>query len=128
MNKTSTIRHLKAAQKAIQAALDSLDDQPQNLRQIGTCVFCGDPIYEGERTPREVHVRCYALMNSRVNAEEATWEQFEKAGRVGPCRKSGRRKKAMPIDVSMAAEEPEGYEKPTKRAPKKKPRGGGKGG
>lgn len=104
MDKEPLIKKLRAAHKALELALEALAEGGVEGDVIGTCTYCGEPIYESERTSRGVHRRCYHKAMSRVNEGETTWEALEGAGIVQPASKGGRPKSPLPIDPRVQAE------------------------
>lgn len=78
---------VETLEKAAKEEPKSLD----NRRQIDTCAYRGEVIFEGEKVTRGLCVACYSLLRKRVDAGETSWEELESQGNAVPPKKSGRR-------------------------------------
>lgn len=81
---------LKRIEKDVQLALKTLEGE---LPVVGICVWCKQPIYQGQGVVRGVHQNtCYSFAQSRVADGDTTWETLEQEGKVLPKATPGRKK------------------------------------
>ncbi|GAB5404341.1 MAG: hypothetical protein Aurels2KO_25720 [Aureliella sp.] len=104
MDNEPLIKKLRAAHKAIELALEALAEGGVQGAEVGTCSFCGEPIFESDRVQRGVHYRCYHNALTRVRDGETTWEALEKAGLVQPASKGGRPRQPLNLDPKVEAD------------------------
>lgn len=80
-------------------------DVEGHREEVGKCLWCGKPVYEGEKLIRGVHMSsCYHFLRDRVDNGEMTWESLEAQQKVLPPSKPGR-KKLTPDEHRQAQKE-----------------------
>jgi hypothetical protein len=93
MPNQEAINQLNRAIAAIQAAIVAISGEPQPGDDlVGICVRDQARVYRPKRIVRGLCPACYALLKSRVDAGETTWEDLESKGLASPKGKVGRKK------------------------------------
>lgn len=118
MERIELIKSLRDARSAIDDAIKWIENAPteQRLqrRRIGVCLFCGQPIYDDEKSIRGVHAKpCYNTIKTLERNGEITLEQLQRQGRIDPPKPPGRRKRTkadMPEPQLRVAESPVDYD------------------
>lgn len=105
-NTKTLLKKLESARDALDRAIAELSSLEHGAKESGEvaaqCLSCKKPIYAGEEMRRGVHLACYNRIFPLIRSGEATWEELEKAGLVGPRGIGGRPAKTDLIDQVRA--------------------------
>lgn len=104
MDKT-TLNKLRAAHAALGKAIAALEtaEEEGTRYEVGHCNICGQPIYSDQATKRQRHATCYhEIYDAKVKTGQATLEELEQAGIIGPKRRPGPQKKTEDTSDTLA--------------------------